>query len=131
LEDTIRRDKCLYDQQKERLTFQKTWEDKNKFKVDQGKKGSKPPFFRNNPQGQPTSREPKVIEAVGQRPRKLPIQCWGCKGDHMYRYFPHRGEQLRTVHNVQQVETVEDMVLHPFCHLNEKNRDAYKPIWVS
>jgi hypothetical protein len=95
LEETIRRAKCLYDQQKSRPTFQKYWEDKNKFKMDQRKKGTKPPFFRNNPQGQPTSREPKMIETGGQRPRKPPIQCWGCKGDHMFRDCPHRGEKVR------------------------------------
>jgi hypothetical protein len=27
----------------------------------------------------------------------------------MYRYCPHRGEKVRTVHNVQQAETMEDM----------------------
>jgi hypothetical protein len=75
LEETIRQAKCLYDQQKQRPTFQKYWEDKNKFKMDQRKKGNKPPFFRNNAQGQPTSREPRAIDAGGQRPRKPPIQC--------------------------------------------------------
>jgi hypothetical protein len=49
LEETIRRAKCLYDQKKSRPTFKKYWEDKNKFKVDQRKKGSNPPFFKNNP----------------------------------------------------------------------------------
>jgi hypothetical protein len=77
--------------------------------VDQRKKGSKPPFFRNNPQEQKTPREPKTIETGGQRPGKLPIQCWGCKGDHMYRDCPHIGEKVRTVHNVKQGETMEDM----------------------
>jgi hypothetical protein len=77
--------------------------------MDQRKKGDKPPFFRNNPQGQQTPREPRMIETGGQRPRKPPIQCWGCKGDHMYRDFPHRGEKVRTIHNVQQAETMEDM----------------------
>jgi hypothetical protein len=72
-------------------------------------KGTKRPLFRNNPQAQPTYREPIMIETCGKRTRKPPIQCWGCKGDHMYKYFPHRGENVRTVHNVQQPETVEDM----------------------
>jgi hypothetical protein len=27
----------------------------------------------------------------------------------MFRYFPHRGEKVRTIHNVQKFETVEDM----------------------
>jgi hypothetical protein len=34
LEETIRQSKCLYDQQKTRPTFQKSWEDKNKFNMD-------------------------------------------------------------------------------------------------
>jgi hypothetical protein len=69
--------------------------------MDQMKKGSKPPFFRNNPQGQPTLREPREIETWGQRLRQSPIQCWGCKGDHMFRDCPQRGEKVRTIHNVQ------------------------------
>jgi hypothetical protein len=50
-----------------------------------------------------------MIETEGQRPGKPPIQCWGCKGDHMFRDCPHKGEKVRTVHNVQQDETLEDM----------------------
>ena len=75
----------------------------------QRKKGAKPPFFRNNPQGQQNSREPRKIEAGGQRPRQPPIQCWGCKGDHMYKNCPHRSDKVRVVHNVKQAETMEDM----------------------
>ena len=77
--------------------------------MEQRKKGTKPPFFRNNSQGQPTYKAPRMTDTLGKRPKKPPIQCWGCGGDHMYRYFPHRCEKVRTVHNVQQVETVEDM----------------------
>jgi hypothetical protein len=76
--------------------------------MDQRKKGSKLIVFRNNPQGKPTSREPQMIETEDQRPRKPPIQCWGCKWDHIFRDFPHRGEKFRIVHNIQ-AETVEDM----------------------
>jgi hypothetical protein len=75
LEETIRQAKCLYDQQKIRKTLQKSWKDKNKFNMDQRKKRIKTPFFRNNSQGQPTSREPRMIETGGQRPRQQPIQC--------------------------------------------------------
>jgi hypothetical protein len=109
LEETIRCAKCLYDQHKGKPTFQKYWEDKKKFKMDQRKKGTKPPFFKNSPQGQPTSREPRMIETSGRRPRKPPIKCLGFKGDHMYRYCPQRRDKVRIVHNVQQYETVEDM----------------------
>jgi hypothetical protein len=108
LEETIRRAKCLYDQQKERPTFQKSWEDKKKFKMDQRKKGTKPPFFRNNPQGQQISREPKTIETGGQIPRKPPIQGWGCKGDHIFRVCSHKSVKVR-VHNVQRAKIVGDM----------------------
>jgi hypothetical protein len=44
MEETIRREKCLYDQQKD-------WEDKKKFNREQRKKGIKPPFFKSSPQG--------------------------------------------------------------------------------
>ncbi len=77
--------------------------------MDHRKKGNKTPFFRSNPQGQPTSREPRTIEIGGQRSRQPPIQCWGCKEDHMFIDCPHRGEKLRIVHNAQQAKTVEDM----------------------
>jgi hypothetical protein len=48
-------------------------------------------------------------EIGGKRPRKTPMECWGCKGDHKYRYCPHRSEKVRVIHNVQQVEIMEDM----------------------
>jgi hypothetical protein len=32
---------------------------------------------------------------------KQPMKCLGCEGDQMYRYFPHRGEKVRIIHNVQ------------------------------
>jgi hypothetical protein len=60
-------------------------------------------------QGHPSPKESKMIEAMGKRPRKHPMNCLGCEGDHMYRYFPHIGEKVRTIHNVQQDDTVEDM----------------------
>jgi hypothetical protein len=94
---------------KSKTKFPKNWEDKNKFKMDQRKNATKPPLFRNNPQGKPISREPRMIETWHKRPRKPPIQCYGCKGDHMFIDFPHRGEKVRIFHNVQQDETMEDM----------------------
>jgi hypothetical protein len=109
LEETIRRDKFLYDRKKGNPTFQKAWEDKNKFTKYMRKKGSKSPFFRNNPQGQPAFRGSKIVEAGGQRPRPPPMQCWGCKEDHKYRDCPHKDEKVRFFHNVQQAKIVEDM----------------------
>jgi hypothetical protein len=37
------------------------------------------------------------------------MECWVCKENHRYRYFPHRNDKVRVLHNVQQAETVEDM----------------------
>ena len=37
------------------------------------------------------------------------MECWGCKGNHRYKYCPHRNDKVRVVHNVQQAKTVEDM----------------------
>jgi hypothetical protein len=56
LEEAIRRAKCLYDQHRGRPTFQKAWEDKKKGKMEQRKKGYKPPFFRNSSQGTTNSK---------------------------------------------------------------------------
>jgi hypothetical protein len=106
LEETIRNAKCLYDQQKGRSTFQKAWEDKMKSKVEQGKNGTKPPFFINTVQGQPNSKEPRMTETVGKNPWKQSIQCWSCAGDHMHRDFPQRGDKASIVHNVQEVAKV-------------------------
>jgi hypothetical protein len=66
LDEAIRRAKCLYDQHRGRQTFQKAWEDKKKGNMEQRKKGNKPPFFRNNSQGQPTPNEPRMTENLGK-----------------------------------------------------------------
>jgi hypothetical protein len=77
--------------------------------MDQRKKGTKPPFFRNSPQGKPSFREPGMVGIGEQRPRQTPIQCWGCQENHKYKDCPHKNDKVRVVHNVQQDETVEDM----------------------
>jgi hypothetical protein len=109
LEETIRRAKCLYYQHRGRPNFQKAWEDKKKSNMEQRKKDTKPPFFRNTSQGHPTPKEPRMTEKIGKRPRKPPIQCLGCGGYHLYRYFPHRGEKVSIVHNLQQGVTIKYM----------------------
>jgi hypothetical protein len=50
-----------------------------------------------------------MTKSSGQRSRQPPIQCWGCKGDHMYRDCPRRSERVKTIHSAQQTEIVEDM----------------------
>jgi hypothetical protein len=80
-----------------------------KSKVEQRKKETKPPFFRNITQGQPTPKELRMTKTVEQKPRQKPIQCWGFGGDHRYRDCPKKGENVRTAHTVQQDMTVEYM----------------------
>jgi hypothetical protein len=68
--------------------------------MDQRKKGIKPPFLRNNYQGKPASKKPRMIEEIWKIPRKPPIECWGCGGDNVLRYCPHKGEKVNTSYNV-------------------------------
>jgi hypothetical protein len=100
MEEMIRRETCLYEKQKEKPTFQKGWEDKKKFKMDQRKKGTKTPFFRNSPQGQPSFREPRKGKMGGQMPRQKPMECWGCKENHRYKDCPQKNDKVRAFHNV-------------------------------
>jgi hypothetical protein len=48
LEETIRREKHLYEKSRGRRVFQKHWNDKMKGKKDKIKKGFKPPFVKKN-----------------------------------------------------------------------------------
>ena len=50
-----------------------------------------------------------MVEVGGQRPRQTPVKCWGCNGEHKYRYFPHRKDRVRVIHNVQLEKTMENM----------------------
>jgi hypothetical protein len=50
-----------------------------------------------------------MTEVGGKMPRQTPMKCWGYNGDHKYNDFPHRKDKVRSVHNVQQAKTVEDM----------------------
>jgi hypothetical protein len=69
MEEMIKREKYLYEQQRENRCFRKAWDDQKKFKKEQRQKGNKPPFFRNSPQGQLSFREPRMVDVGGQRPR--------------------------------------------------------------
>ena len=93
--------------------FQKAWNDKMKGETNQRKKGFKTPFFINksqaNKQGHATQNEQNNADSFGKSPRQQPVQCWGCEGNHLYRDFPHKGERMRIIHNIQKAKTVEDM----------------------
>jgi hypothetical protein len=79
----------------------------------EGKKGFKQPFFKSisqaYQQGKPTQGEHKMIDFLGKRPRQQPIKCWGCEGDHVYKDFPDKGDGMRTMHNIQEANTLVHM----------------------
>jgi hypothetical protein len=95
LDETIRRERHLYEQRKGSPVFQKAWNDKIKYKKDQMKEVFKTPFFRNNSQanqqGHTTQYVQKNADSFGKMPRKQLVQCWGCGGNHLYRDCPHNG----------------------------------------
>jgi hypothetical protein len=86
---------------------------RSKGKGTKGKNVSKPPFFRNNSQenqqGQSSKNQHNNADSFVRRPRKKPIQCWGCEGNQLYKDFPHKGERMRIFHNIQDDKKVEDM----------------------
>jgi hypothetical protein len=89
-----------------------SWKDKKREKYDQRRKGFKPLFNRNNPnrnqQDHLAKEESKREYSLGKRGRP-PIQCWGCKEDHVYKDFPHRGDKMNTMHNIQEATILEYM----------------------
>ena len=111
----MRKAKYLYEQNNGRSYFPKSWRDKKKEKQDQRKKGFKPPFFRGNPitfQPNQTSQSgSRIAESLGKRPSQS-IKCWGCEGDHMFKYFPQRGSKTMEIHNIQEANIVDDVGRH-------------------
>jgi hypothetical protein len=67
MEETIKKAKCLYEQQREKPTFWKAWDDQKRFKKEHRQKGDKSSFFRNSRQEQPSFREPRRTEEGAQR----------------------------------------------------------------
>ena len=47
-----------------------------------------------------------------RHPKELrePLQCWGCGGDHVLRNFLHRNGNVSQVHNIQEAETMGQVV---------------------
>jgi hypothetical protein len=110
--EDIKKDKYLYEQGQGRESLQKSWKEKKNENFDQRRKGFKPPFNGNQPnrnrQDQYAKGESKKEDSLGKRGRP-PIQCWGCKEDHLYKDCPHRKDRMKTMHNIQEATTVKDM----------------------
>jgi hypothetical protein len=112
LTGAIGKDKYMYEQGQEREFMQKSWKDKKEENFDQRRKRFKHPFNRNEPninhQYKYAKGESRKEDFLGKRGRP-PIQCWGCKEDHLYKDFPHIKDRVKTMHNVQEATTVEGM----------------------
>jgi hypothetical protein len=104
-------------------------DDKKKGKMDQRKKGFKPPFNRNifqtYQQWKPSQDDQRMTDSLGKRQRQQRIKCWGCEGGHMYKYFPHKGDTLRNLHNIKQEKKMEDVrKIMPKIYAALDNREA-------
>jgi hypothetical protein len=81
---------------------------------------------QENQQGWSTQNEHKTTDSFGKRSRKQPAQCWACEGNHLYRDYPHKGERVKTTHNIEEVETMEDMGGNmPRIYIALDNKQAY------
>jgi len=82
--------------------------------MDQRNKGFKPPFVRNRSQTyqqeQTTQGEHKMTNSLAKKPIQQPIKCWGCEEDHLYKYCPQKGDRMRTMHSIHEVDTLDDVV---------------------
>jgi hypothetical protein len=91
-------------------------------KSDQRRKGFKPSFKRNEPnrnhQDQYAKGDLKKEYSLGKRGRP-PIQCWGCKEDHLYKDCPHKKDIVKTVHNIQE-DTIVKYMGRIYAALNDR-----------
>jgi hypothetical protein len=112
LTEAIRKAKYMYEQGQGRESLQKSWKDKKNAKSDQRRKVFKPTFNRNEPnrnhQDQYAKGDSKKEDSLGKRGVPT-IQCWGCKEYHLYKDCPHRKDIVKTMNNIQEATTVEDM----------------------
>ena len=46
-----------------------------------------------------------------------PIQCWGCGGNHMFKYYPEGNMKPRNIHNNEEETTTRDVArsTHRIC----------------
>jgi hypothetical protein len=50
-----------------------------------------------------------MTDSMGKRTRHQPIKCSVCEGDHMYKYFPHWQDKMKTLNSIKQEDIVEEM----------------------
>jgi hypothetical protein len=113
LEEVRRREKHLYEKSRGSPIFQKAWNDKMKGKNDQRKKVLSHPFSRTTSNKISKVNQPKMST-------RLEIHLGKSQGNSLYNVgdvreityiedCPHKGEIMRTLHNIQEAEIVEYM----------------------
>ena len=109
LEEAIRKAMHVYEQNKGKTDFRKSWKDKKQDQQNQRKKGFKPLPFRENAsqQKQGIANDHKTPGLDGRK-RRQPIECWSCGGDHLQRFCPQQDKNVKTAYNIQEEETVEN-----------------------
>ena len=57
---------------------------------------------------------------------KKQLKCCGCEGNHLYKYYTQMGYRMRTVHNLHEVGTLEDVSRNiPRIYSSLNNRLVY------
>ena len=49
------------------------------------------------------------IPVKTDNPKRKPLECWDCGGEHLRRDCPHRQQNSRKVYNLQEVTIVNDV----------------------
>jgi hypothetical protein len=124
LEDTIRKATYCHEQYGHRAESRGDWKHKNGSKFQ--KKGSKSSGFKNYKknhrmnfptrsvlqQNFPSADGNKTsgpIPVKTDNPKRKPLECWDCRGDHLRRDCPLRQQNSRKIYNMQEATTVNDV----------------------
>jgi hypothetical protein len=124
LEDTIRKATYCHEQYGHRAESRGDWKQKSGSKFQ--KKGNKSSGFKNYKKNHrmnfPTrsvlqQNFPSVdgnktsgpIPVKTDNPKRKPLECWDCGGEHLRRDCPHRQQNSRKIYNMQEATTVNDV----------------------
>jgi hypothetical protein len=67
-----------------------------------------------------------MMDPMGKRTRQQDIKCLGCEGDHIYKDCPDKGDMMRTMKKIQEVDTMDEMGrIMPRIYVALDNRKEY------
>jgi hypothetical protein len=124
LEDTIRKATYCHEQYGHRAESRGDWKQKNGSRFQ--KKGSKSLGFKNFktnhrmnfptrsvlqknfPSGDENKNSGPIPIKTDNLKRK-PLECWDCRGEHLWRDYPHRKQNSQKIYNLQEETIVNDV----------------------